>query len=205
MTRLPLQRSALTRVSTRRWVAAIGVAGLLVGLAAVPAGAASRGRAAAPAPGDVVAGEPTTAPDPARVRCDEGHWPATVQGMPAGFDAGDAAGYRIWHDGSGWHLRTTTPSSDDHVFTGIIHSSGNFQVVARYLDESVDRIQVEGQTLRFEFHTHDRIDGLDFVVGCTDHVSFALQAEGSPVPAARIRLGHSGSAPGNPFTVFRTL
>jgi hypothetical protein len=151
----------------------------------------------------VVAGEPTTAPDPARIRCDEGQWPATVQGVPVGFDPGDAAGYRIWHDGSGWHLRTTTPSSADHVFTGIIRSEDDFHIVARFLDEPADKVQVEGNTLRFELHTRDHVDGLDFTVGCTDHVTFALRAEDSPVPAARIRLGRSGSAPGNPFTVFR--
>jgi len=147
--------------------------------------------------------------DPARVGCDEGHWPSTVEGEPASFDPGDAAGYRVWHDGSGWHLRTTTPSDGSHIFTGVIRSADDVRIVAEYRNEADDVVRVHGRTIEFRFDTHDHVDGLDFVVGCTDHVSFALAARAHdgagprPVPADRIWLGLHGRAPGNPFTVFR--
>ncbi len=181
----------------KRVLAAVGALGVGALLLSAPAGAATS------SPGSVRAGEASGAPDAARVRCDEGRWPLTVEGEPRNFNPGDPAGYRIWHDGTGWHLRTTTPTDGDHVFRGVIRSADDVVVVNEVRDEPADIVRSEGHLIAFEFHTHDHIDGLDFRVGCTDHVSFNLQANGAQVPAARIWLGKVGRAPGNPFTVFR--
>ncbi len=188
----------------RRFLIGIGTVAL-VALTTTPAYAL---RGIAPSAG-VVAGERSGPVAPSLARCDEGHWPATVEGEPQRFDPGDRAGYRVWHDGSGWHLRTTTPNTGDHVFVGRIRSADDVKIVAEYHDEARDKVRIDGKVISFELHTHNRIDGLDFVVGCTDHVSFSLQADApgqtrsSPVPADRIWLGRQGRAPGNPFRVFR--
>ena len=165
--------------------AAVGLGSLsAAAVAALPAGAA-------------------TAPASAPVRCDEGHWPLTVQGEPRNFNPGDPAGYRIWHDASGWHLRTTTPREGETVFRGVIHSADDLVVVNKVSDEPADQVHVGDKTIVFELHTHDHVDGIDFRVGCTDHVTFELQANGQQVPAERIWLGKVGRAPSNPFTVSR--
>lgn len=182
----------------KRALAVVGTLGLGVLLLAAPAGAAP-----AAAGGGVRAGETSGAPDPTRVRCDEGRWPLTVEGEPHNFNPGDPAGYRLWHDRNGWHLRTTTPGDGDHVFRGVIRSADDIRVVAEFHNEPADFVRAEDHTIVFEFHTHDGVDGIDFRVGCTDHVSFNLQANGVQVPAERIWLGKVGRAPGNPFTVFR--
>src|ERR1051326_7783046 len=82
---------------------------------------------------------PASAGD-AAARCDEGHWPATVQGTPSSFARGARAGYYIWHDSHGWHLRTTTPQRSTHHFTGTIVSSGEIKVVRQYHDEGRDSV-----------------------------------------------------------------
>ena len=142
--------------------------------------------------------------DAATTSCDEGHWPATVQGRPVTFHAGATAGYYIWHDSHGWHLRTTTPESRAHEFTGRIVSSDNIKVVSLVRDENDDHLSLSGHVVNFAFKTYKGVDGLDFVVGCTKSVTFLLKAGGDWVPAARIFLGDHGHAPSNPFTVYRT-
>jgi hypothetical protein len=135
--------------------------------------------------------------------CDEGHWPATVQGQPERLHAGGTNGYYVWHDRYGWHLRTTTPQRSAHVLTGRVISSDNIRSVSLVRDENDDRIAISGHTLAFRFVTYAGIDGVNFRVGCTNSVTFELREGGALVPAWRIFLGHTGRAPRNPFTVNR--
>ena len=60
-------------------------------------------------PAGMFAATVTTATTSATTTCDEGRWPARVQGQPATFAAGARAGDYIWHDANGWHLRFTHP------------------------------------------------------------------------------------------------
>ncbi|MGZ4142031.1 MAG: hypothetical protein ACXVQY_05925 [Actinomycetota bacterium] len=139
----------------------------------------------------------------AAARCDEGHWPATVQGRPQRLHAAGTNGYYVWHDRYGWHLRTTTPQRSPHVFIGRIVSSDNVRLVSMVRDENDDRIAISGHTLAFRFVTYAGIDGVDFTVGCTNSVTSQLYEGGYRVPAWRIFVGYSGRAPHNPFTVSR--
>ncbi len=168
----------------RRTVAATLV-GAAVGLAVAPTVAASA-QEAAPA-----------------ARCDEGHWPATVQGRPQSFETGGAGGYYVWHDERGWHLRTTTPRRTPHLFTGTIVSSGDIKLVHQYRDEGRDSVRVGGAKLSFFFTTYTGVDGVDLVVGCTESVTFRARAGGRIVPSSRIWLGAGDHAPNNPFTIHR--
>src|SRR5258705_8642712 len=94
---------------------------------------------------------------PASTHCDEGHWPVTVQGQPWSFEAGARAGYYIWHDRYGWHLRTTTPSAEHHSFSGTVASTGNMKVVHEFRNEANDSIKVVGNVILFRFDTHDHV------------------------------------------------
>jgi hypothetical protein len=140
---------------------------------------------------------------PAAAPCDEGRWPATVQGKPGSFVQGGRAGYYVWHDARGWHLRTTTPQRSPHPFTGTIVSSGDIKVVHQYKDEGRDSVTVNGNRLTFSFVTYNGVDGIDFKVGCTRSLSFSLKAYNRLVPSTRIWLGRDGTARSNPFTVKR--
>jgi hypothetical protein len=146
---------------------------------------------------------PASAAGDATPRCDEGHWPATVQGKPSTFAAGGRAGYYVWHDSRGWHLRTTTPQRAPHPFTGTIVSSGDVRLVHQYRDEGRDSVTISGHTLTFSFVTYSGVDGIDFRVGCTGALAFSLKAYGRLVPASRIWLGSEGTSRANPFRIHR--
>jgi len=127
----------------------------------------------------------------------------TVQGQPQSFHVGGPAGFYIWHDGDGWHLRTTTPSTEGHNFTGSIRSSEPIRLVHEFHGERNDYVIVHDNVINFRFDTHNRVDGIDFTVGCTEGLRFDLYGEGHQWLAARIWLGWRGTAPANPFTVMR--
>src|SRR5262245_62175678 len=87
--------------------------GSLIGLLAV---------GAAPAPPCASSPAPTTAAA-AAAACTDGHWPASVQGVPTLFHAGGSAGDYVWHDATGWHLRVTHRGASRVVFSGRITAS----------------------------------------------------------------------------------
>ena len=69
-------------------------------------------------PAGMFAATAATSTTTATTTCDEGRWPARVQGQPATFAAGARAGDYIWHDATGWHLRFTHPGTARVVFSG---------------------------------------------------------------------------------------
>ena len=140
---------------------------------------------------------------PQAPRCDEGHWPATVQGQPETFEAGGRAGYYIWHDARGWHLRTTTPQRSPHKFTGTIVSADDIKLVHQYRDEGRDSVTVRGNKLTFTFVTYNGVDGVDIKVGCTEGLAFSLKAFDRLIPVSRIWLGEDGTARAHPFRIPR--
>ena len=137
--------------------------------------------------------------------CDEGHWPGSVEGQPGSFQPGGPAGYYVWHDASGWHLRTTTPSTEGHTFAGRITASDDIKVLRVVKNEKADSVKLAGRSITFRFDTHNHVDGIDFKVGCAQSLRFALSAEGRAWPASRIKLGATGDAPSNPFSVTRRI
>lgn len=205
----------------KRLLGVLGVAGALVGTAAcgssqpatvhfsdagasapVASPAAPASSTAQATPATLVSTSPSSASDTRR-DCDEGRWSLTVQGQPRMFSVGGPAGYYLWHDQVGWHLRTTTPSAEHHTFSGTVASTDNIRLVHDYHDEKADTVNVRGNVVEFRFDTHNRVDGFDFVVGCTESVTFDFRGEGHQWPAQRIWLGRTGRAPSDPFTESR--
>lgn len=136
-------------------------------------------------------------------RCDEGDWPATVQGKPTAYHTGAPAGYYVWGDRAGWHLRTTTPTHRPHLFTGSIVGEDDIEVVRQVRSEGRDAVAVSGNAIRFRFVTYNGVDGIDFTVGCTEWLTFSLSYQGAKMSPRRIWLGRYGHARSNPFTVHR--
>jgi hypothetical protein len=151
-------------------------------------------------------------------RCDDGPWRgagASVEGSPAGFDAGDAGRTYVWHDLDGWHLRTTDAHPDPHHYSGTITVSPG----ARLLDvtkarfEPDDHLWVDDHnTLHYSFTTHEGIDGINFKVSACDAdrdretLGFFLQKNGHNDDPANIVLGAGRNHPSSdPFTVRRTV
>ena len=181
----------------------------------LPLAAAGAGAAAIVACGSANTLDATPAaavkPAPARqasTACDAGRWigPVNPEGRPDGLDAGDAGAVYVWHDGDGWHIRTTDKRPTDHHYTGSVHLSknGSFTDLHPVRDEKDDRVSVDGDnTLRYDFHTFASIDGVDFRVSCpsqqgTDverqRLTFHALFDGKPI-ADRVRIGDSKQSP----------
>jgi hypothetical protein len=155
----------------------------------------------------------TTAPQPAAsaapdaVACDAGQWRGAIspEGRPDGLDAGDAGAVYVWHDGDGWHIRTTDRRAVDHHYTGTIRlepRAASFADIRTVRDERDDRVFVDGtNVLHYDFHTFASIDGADFRITCPARqradrqvLAFHTDFDGHPI-ADRVRIGDSKQSP----------
>jgi len=194
-------------------VSAVAGASLLggVGLAAVVAGGGTAPTTAlltssvstqqAPA-----ATAPTSSAIPPWCLADDGGWPPVVQGEPAGFGAGDEAGVYLWHDGGGWHLRVTHQNDAHQTYSGVLTTTGLFTDVDAVKLEHDDSLVVgpDRHTIAFRFNNYGGIDGFDFRTHCAEGIRFGLWADGAPLPAADVFMGHAGEHPATvPFGIAR--
>lgn len=203
---------------------AVAVAGAVTA-AVVTATSSSAAAAPAPASGTVqlasvhsgtsgASGTPATLPHV----CDDGKWTgagASVQGRPHGFDAGDLGRTYVWHDATGWHLRTTDATSGPHHYSGTITASpgAHFSDVDKVRLDQGDHLYVDDHNvLHYDFTTYEGIDGVNFRVtacdGDREHetLGFFLQKQGTDDNPVMIDLGHDDHHPSSdPFTVTRTV
>jgi len=146
-----------------------------------------------------ISGTAATVASPATA-CDDGAWHGVdgirVQGRPDGLDAGDNGTTYVWHDGDGWHVRSTDPAGKKGHYTGVITlSAGHFVDASTVRLEKDDHVEVGDRTLRYSFDTIAGIDGVDFHVsacgGDRTHevLTFAMRKNGSDDDARRIDVG----------------
>ncbi|HEY0814177.1 MAG TPA: hypothetical protein VGE11_12920 [Pseudonocardia sp.] len=176
-------------------------------------GLAAAGAVLAAAASLTLTGVAAAAPANPSGACDGPGWRvagASIDGAPAGFDAGDAGRTYLWHD-DGWHLRTTDVSNAPHLYTGTISASrgATFVDVHKVRLDPADHLWVDDhQVLHYSFVTHAGLDGIDFhVAGCSDSdqqkLTFELRKNGAG-DAALIDLGHGEDHPAtDPFTAVR--
>jgi hypothetical protein len=185
------RRSTATRLRRSLASGLLGLSALGIAFAG-PAGVAAAGPA------------PATATITTATTCDEGHWPASVQGRPRFHDHSRAGDY-IWHDRTGWHLRVTHPGSRGVVFSGTITSDTPLTVKGVRLEKR-DQFTVSADKLSvsYRFVNHGWIDGIDFKTACASQLTFLSKMGGRNLPTSRIWLGHNGRHPlENPFVILR--
>lgn len=159
--------------------------------------AAAKTAVASPSPGS----------RPSASRCDATPWTGAIspEGRPDSLDAGDAGAVYVWHDGDGWHIRSTDQRPVDHHYTGTVRllPAGESIVDVRPVrDERDDRVFVGGDNvLHYDFHTFASIDGADFHVTCADRgrgsrerLAFHTEFDGHPI-SDRVRIGDSKQSP----------
>ena len=144
--------------------------------------------------------------------CGDGPWIGPngidVNGQPT-FDPGDAGAAYIWHDGSGWHLRTTDVVNSPHHYTGTITVSPDAAVT--YLQtvktDPGDSVWLtNGRVIHYDLTTYSGVDGIDFGVsscaGSKAHeaLEFDLAYNGQNQDVQRIKLG-----PGRQHPLFATF
>ena len=155
------------------------------------------------------AGQPAAATGAAAAptRCDAGPWTGAIspEGRPDNFDAGDAGAVYVWHDGDGWHIRSTDARPVDHHYTGTIHldpAAANFANIRTVRDERDDHVSVDGtNTLHYDFHTYASIDGVDFTITCPggrrdgrERLAYHTDFDGHPI-SDRVRIGDRKQSP----------
>jgi len=136
--------------------------------------------------------------------CREYALPAQVIGAPT-VTAGAAAGARVWHDSTGWHVRITHPGHDALEFTGTLSSPGTMKATG-YRLEGHDSITVAADLHSVSFHVvnHGGIDGIDFTDSCSAITRFTFRQNGQQLSPVSVWLGAHGVHPtSQPFTVER--
>jgi hypothetical protein len=181
---------------------AIAAGALGVGVwATLPAGAASPATVQLDAATAAVTSPGAASP----AGCESQEWPDAATGQPAGFTAGAAAGFYLWHNAEGWHLEVTHPTHDHVVFSGWFSSNGTI-AFQRVDDEHNDLVR-EGpgdHVLSFALNNYGAIDGVHFETHCADWLQFHLFINGRPAGVEQIRVGHAAIHPrANPFTIDR--
>lgn len=188
-----------TTTITTRHVRRAAASGAALALAASFAVAATPAAQAA-----VVAADSTTTTT--TTPCATGSLPSSITGRPSGFTAGLPAGYWVWKDRYGWHLRVTHAGDARKVFTGSITSTDPMRSVSSRT-ESGDRVlrSADRRTVSFVFTNYGGVDGLDFAPGCSKDVTLRLAIGGAKADPVTIRLGDTQENPAsNPFTISRT-
>jgi len=188
----------------------ISAAGSL--LAAHPSLPAAPAATAAPAAGSAVAAATMSVSTAgAAADCDAGAWHTddiSVQGRPDAF--APTATY-IWHDATGWHLRTSGANDKAHLFSGrVTLRGGSFTGVQKVRDERDDHLYFDGNTIYYRFVTYGAVDGFDFrVSGCSaaeaETLVFGARYDGA-ADVNRVIVGDQGRHPErDPFEVVRSL
>lgn len=181
------------RSTTRRTVATLGALALGTSLAVVGTPAAQAATSTATTPAATTAG------------CSTGTLPDTIQGRPAGFEAGLPGGYWIWKDARGWHLRVTHTPGTRVVYAGTIRTSDPMAVIG-VRNEARDRIwrSADRRTTAFRLVNHGGVDGLDFTPRCSEKVTFTLTVAGAKADPQTIHLGDADAHPdAATFTIAR--
>ena len=189
---------------------------VVTALTGMASGASAASLATAPSPAMSLTAATVPAPQP--MRCPDGRWIGPggidVDGRPS-FDAGDTGAAYIWHDDSGWHLRTTDAVSTPHHYTGTIAVSPDAAVTslrAVQLERDDHVWRTGDNVIHYDFTTHTGIDGLDLTVSSCDpsHRSetlrFHLVDNGYTQDPARIKLGpNKVHPPSADFSVQRSV
>jgi hypothetical protein len=121
-----------------------------------------------------------------------------LDGRPAAFEPGGQAGYFIWQDHEGLHLRTTA-AGVRHVFSGTIRTDGAYEDTfgkATGVDDTV-QVNENRDKITFQFTNSGDTSGIDLHVRGGTYVSFNLAMDGDDVSPAAIFIGAEGWHPGD--------
>jgi len=138
--------------------------------------------------------------------CARVDWGCVVQGEPKGFDAGDQAGYRIWHNANEdthWHVETTDGKGVSHEYTGALTTDGKFTNLVNVKPENDDKITQTGDgNITFDLKTYSGIDGLRFSILGGTTLTMNLNIDGQSASTSRIFLGRHHRHPASLPLVF---
>ena len=182
----------------RKQIAATGMVGVLLGAGSL---FASTGGASAT----------VGATKPAVVDCltasEDAWWPGWTHLRPAKANLTTTTGVWMWHDGLGWHIRTTHRGVALRTLSGRLQTAGQFAGVSAIRLEGRDSLNVskDHHVVNFRFDNHGAVDGLNFRTHCAPWIEFAFISDGKRLPVKNVAIGQRGVNPKiDPFTIART-
>jgi hypothetical protein len=126
-----------------------------------------------------------------------------LEGQPSTLREGAMASYWIWHDGDGYHLRTTT-AHDRRVFSGRIEFSGGSGWAKAYQLGPDDEVKLTPQGIAFSLATQRKLLGFDFRMDYPSQATLSLELDEdkSQKVVEHVFLGRNNAHPmTNPFTI----
>ncbi len=150
--------------------------------------------------------------------CGDGPWIGpngiNVEGAP-NVDPGDDGAAYVWHNASGWHLRTTDALNVAHHYYGTIQVSPDANVMSLQpvkLDPGDKVWLTSDKVIHYDLTTYTGADGFDFTVsscaGSKAHeaLQFAMNYDGFSQDVSRIKLGPNKAHPlFATFSVYRSV
>lgn len=197
---------------TRSIVTIAIVAVVLLGVLGVGVALTRGGSSSADVAGETstttAAASPTTTqqgtPATTAVPCAQGTWPKAFTGKPDGLAQASAAGFYIWSDGTGFHIRGIDPLATT-PFSGTI-TVGNTLTESAVLSKTSDAVTatVANNTISFSFEASALATGFDFSLCQSMQASITVNSGEEQWPAQRILIGSSGRAVSNPILLNRS-
>ena len=118
-------------------------------------------------------------------------WRPLYDGKPADFDPGNVCGFFIWNHDGDFRLHATTRDGEKHVFTGIVHTNGQFvDIKDQNFDKNIDFYKLKNDdTIEFSFVTTKLDIGINFKIVDADYMNFELYMDGEKVDPRKIFIG----------------
>lgn len=131
-------------------------------------------------------------------------WPAAYQGAPNGMKTAPDAGFYVWWDGFGFHLRGVDPAGTA-VFKGQIIADtelpkASAKVAPANADVTIDAV---ANVMSFSFKAGAAPSGLDIAICKPSQLSISVGNGTNPLPVGRIRTGVNRFAVSNPMVLTR--
>lgn len=131
-------------------------------------------------------------------------WPTAFQGAPNGMKTATEAGFYVWWDGFGFHLRGVDPAAAA-VFKGQIVADTELPRTAAKVApaDSAVTIEAAANVMSFSFKAGTVPTGLDVAICKPSQLAISVGNGTNPLPVGRIRTGTNRFAVSNPMVLTR--
>jgi len=158
---------------------------------------------------DASSSSPSTDPDAAGSTAAAGGvcgtpWPAAYQGAPNGMKTAPDAGFYVWWDAFGFHLRGVDPAATA-VFKGQIVADTELPKASAKVAPANAAVTIDAvaNVMSFSFKAGPTPSGLDIAICKPSQLSISVGNGTNPLPIARIRTGVNRFAVSNPMVLTR--
>lgn len=131
-------------------------------------------------------------------------WPAAYQGAPNGMKTAPDAGFYVWWDGFGFHLRGVDPAAEA-VFKGQIIADTELPKASAKVAPAGAAVTIDAaaNVMSYSFKAGAAPSGLDIAICKPSQLSISVGNGTNLLPIGRIRTGVNRFAVSNPMVLTR--